>query len=120
MTAMNRSNTSKQNYGSGKVVGYSKKERKDMDALMNKVNPSFESYGEDRTSVPSELSAARQAGKNVGLTEVPPKPGRKPKRKAGGGSMGYKHGGTIDYKHGGPACARGTGQGFGAARKPKG
>lgn len=25
MTAMNRSNTSKQNYGSGKVVGYSKK-----------------------------------------------------------------------------------------------
>lgn len=34
-----------------------------MDALMNKVNPSFESYGEDRTSVPSELSAARQAGK---------------------------------------------------------
>ena len=34
--------------------------------------------------------------------------------------MGYKHGGTIDYKHGGSACARATGQGFGAARKPKG
>ena len=112
MTAMNRSNTSKQNYGSGKVVGYSKKERKDMDALMNKVNPSF---AEDTTSVPSELSAASQA-----VNKLKVKPGRKPKRKAGGGSMGYKHGGTIDYKHGGSACARATGQGFGAARKPKG
>ena len=104
MTAMNRSNTSKQNYGSGKVVGYSKKERKYMDALMNKVNPSF---AEDTTSVPPELSAESQS-----VNKLKVKPGRKPKRKAGGGSMGYKHGGSV--------CGRATGQGYGKARKPKG